>query len=583
MLDASSAAETLNSIASEEQRFHRIASAFRERVDTQDNPVAQAIVWMLGYRLVAVSQQSARDRHDPFAPDIEFPDFVFPPYLEDLSSRDDILSVWTDLSILVESPAIKARLHDLLWVVGRKPDRYQHARNAIDQYLSAATPVVGTDPCVAQRLDSVGGIVRALELSRLIRAPELAARVCAGADEILASEIEEDDAGSRPGVWMPLLYLLADLDDEARHSQIGEYIARAHDLAVDPKHHLALFQVEERLARGRQVEIDRIQQAEAEMLISHARNENGLSRVYWLTQALEITRGRRWAASTEERIHREIQQIDPDSYDWQQITSETAIPAEAVESFVESIAGEGRIEAALERFAFVGGSPVGDRQDSERVVDEMAREFVFTNLMNRSVFDEDGYPIRHAATDESKREIDILAHEAQGIQWDASFREVALNRIGERYAPDRATIADFFLTEFVDQEQADAFARAFEHYWAERPDEAILVAIPRLEAVFRKLLDASGGVIYDPPRSARPGGVKGLGAVLSDLAGLAVAEMTNWRRFFRIALTESAPGLNLRNRYVHGLARTATKRDAAIVLRICVLLRCMGREGAEAR
>ena len=220
MLDVSSAAEALNSIASEEQRFHRIASAFRERADAHDNPVAQAIVWMLGYRLVAVSQQSARGRrHDPFAPDIEFPDFVFPPYLEDLSIRDDILSVWTDLTSLVESPAIKARLHDLLWVVGRKPDRYRHARNAIEQYLSAATPVVGTDPCVAQRLDSVGGLVRALELSRLIRAPELAARVCASAEEILASEIEEDDAGSRPGVWMPLLYLLADLDDEARPSQ----------------------------------------------------------------------------------------------------------------------------------------------------------------------------------------------------------------------------------------------------------------------------------------------------------------------------------------------------------------------------
>ena len=101
--------------------------------------------------------------------------------------------------------------------------------------------------------------------------------------------------------------------------------------------------------------------------------------------------------------------------------------------------------------------------------------------------------------------------------------------------------------------------------------------------MFRKLLDASNGVIYDPPRGSRPGGVKGLGAVLSDLAGLPVAEMTDWWRFFRIALTESAPGLNLRNRYVHGLATTATKQDAAIVLRICVLLRFMDREGAESR
>ena len=79
MLDASSAAGALNSIASEEQRFHRIASAFRAGVDAHDNPVAQAIVWMLGYRLVAVSHQSARDRHGPFAPEMEFPDFVSLP------------------------------------------------------------------------------------------------------------------------------------------------------------------------------------------------------------------------------------------------------------------------------------------------------------------------------------------------------------------------------------------------------------------------------------------------------------------------------------------------------------------------
>lgn len=175
MLDASSAAEALNSIASDERRFARIESQFRERAGSSGDPVAQAVVWMLGYRLVASSEKSARG---PFAPAIEFPDRVFPPYLEALRSRDDIRSVWTELVPLVESPAIKARLHDLLWVTERGAGRHRHARNAIENYLSATTTVPGAEPCVEQRLDSVNYLRRALELSRLIRSPN-SLRECA--------------------------------------------------------------------------------------------------------------------------------------------------------------------------------------------------------------------------------------------------------------------------------------------------------------------------------------------------------------------------------------------------------------------
>ena len=65
---------------------------------------------------------------------------------------------------------------------------------------------------------------------------------------------------------------------------------------------------------------------------------------------------------------------------------------------------------------------------------------------------------------------------------------------------------------------------------------------------------------------------------LQDLPGFATNEMADWWRFFRLALTESPPGLNLRNRYVHGLALGAMKQDTVVVLRICVLLRFLGRK-----
>ena len=80
------------------------------------------------------------------------------------------------------------------------------------------------------------------------------------------------------------------------------------------------------------------------------------------------------------------------------------------------------------------------------------------------------------------------------------------------------------------------------------------------------------GFIYQPPRGLRPGRVHGLGEVLRGLEVVATDETVDWFRFFRIALTEPVPGLNLRNRHVHGLAERATKQDAAVVLRIATLL-----------
>ena len=51
------------------------------------------------------------------------------------------------------------------------------------------------------------------------------------------------------------------------------------------------------------------------------------------------------------------------------------------------------------------------------MVDERAQQFVFMNLATRDVFDEHSRLIRHAETDESKRELNILGDEANRIRW----------------------------------------------------------------------------------------------------------------------------------------------------------------------
>ena len=501
-LNTSDAAVVLNGIARDEHGLRRVLFAFNDKVDAHDSPSAQAVQSMLGYRLVDASDQSARKRYEgPFAPDIEFQDRVFPPYLKDLSDRDDIRSIWRDLSGLVESPEIRARLHDLLWVTERD---HRDARGAIENYLTAAAQANGDESSVKRRLDAVDGLVRAYELSREISDPDLGQRVSVRATEVLSSELKRQDSHS-PGVWMRLLGLLASMDAEELPAGITAHLARGHELAAHPHERQAVFQMEERFARGDPGAVDRIQQAEVEMLIAHALQEaRGLSREYWLTKALKRARGRRWAQDTEQRIVTELQRIDPDSYDWHTITAQEEIPAEQVEAVVESIAGTDHLDEALTRFAIVNGVPVGEREDVERSVDDMAQHSFFMRLFNPSVSGEHGLAIRRPRSPEEQHDIDILGEEADRIRWDAVFRALALDDIGHRHTHDVTVLTDFFKSDFVDHDEADAFARAFEHYWAGRPEEAILVAMPKIEAVFRKLLEATGGVIYDPPQGCPP-------------------------------------------------------------------------------
>ena len=566
----------LDDIAGEEHGLQRIDSRFREQADEPQNPVVQAVIWMLGYRFVEASDASARSRYGvPFAPAMEWQERVFPPYLDQLPDREGILAIWAELAGLVRHPVIKARASDLLWCIQSGGNRHQHARNAIEAYLSAAAPADTGEADNEWLLDAARGLGRALELSLAINAPELAGRVRDRITHMLQQELQAEDAGSRPGVWMGLLCPLVDLDPDERPSELSELLEQGHAMMADrPNVRLSLYQMEEQVARGEQDVVRRIGRSAVAMLIMHARRQaSGLAKQHWLMEALDRARARGLGARTEHRIRKALPRIDPDSIDWQEHSFAIDIPREEVEQRAESIVGDDGIERALERFALGGGSPVGDRAETERTVDELAQQFVFKNLVTRAVADERGYQIRLAASAEDKRSLDILEHEARSIQIDALLREFALDRIGERYSTDRASLHQLFETELIDEQQADAFARALEHYWADRPDEALLICLPRIEAVLRRWLDAAGGVVYQPPRGHRPGRVLGLGDVLRGLEELATDAMADRLRFFRIALTEQVPGLNLRNRHVHGLAEQASKRDAAVVLMIAALLR----------
>ncbi|MXZ63333.1 MAG: hypothetical protein F4Y98_07000 [Chloroflexi bacterium] len=578
MFDVAQAATFLDEFASAEGSLWALATKLKQEADDPEDPVVRAATYALGYRLLESSQLEARATYGgPFAPMAEMRDYVEPPYLSDLQDADDVVATWRELADSVQSPEVAARFCDLVWCTYAGEERHSYARRAIGGYLLAA------DSDHLDRVSVVKYLDRALDLARQISAADLISRVRDRINAELESALEGRDASSRPGIWGRLLNLLVGLDPNDRPPELFEQLVKAHGLAEDrPDVRQALFELEEVLAKGDAEEVRRIHLATAEMLIEHALQQaNGLAREYWLREALTVATHKSGAASTLARISRELEEIDLESYDLQTTTVESEVPAEQVEAWLNEVVGDDDLDAALRRLAFADGPPIGDREEVERTADDLAQEFVFKNLFGRVIIDDHGYPIRHVETASDRRQMDILDHDVRGIYFDALLRQVALDRIGEKYAHDRDALSALFEADLISADEADAFARALESYWADCPDEALHVALPRVEAVLRRWLAMSGGLTYRPPRGSTPGRVRGLDSVLSDLSVL-YADLELWWRYFRVALTIPSPGLNLRNRYLHGLAGTASKQDAAIVLRIAAGLRFVEIEAGSA-
>ena len=528
-------------------------SEFGRRAGDDDSLAATAARWAIAYGLIESSSPSQRDTYGgPYRPLAELADGVYPPYVDTLHEHGEVLTVWQELSSLVGSPAAAARTSDLLWVTRHGSEPFKHARAAAAHYVAAARSAGCDGISVAQFLD------RAIELSREVKAAEPGGAAIEYTAEYLRGELRHEEAGRRPGIFMRLLRLLVSLPAADRPSDLDELVRAAHGLLEEnPTVREGLYQLEEEVAHGEPERVAEVQRARAEMLLRHAlQQEGGLARQHWLSRALDVANNKPGASGMRDVILRHIQEIDPDSYDFVSIPTEMEIPTEQIEAIVEAIVGVDGVAPALDRLATALGSPTGDPVEIEQAVDEAAQQFVFTRLVGRVVLDDEGRPILYLDTDEDKRRADVVDREKLNILFDTGVTQTALDRIRDRYSASTDEIRNFFLCGYINAEQADAFARALEHYWSGRFDESLHVALPRIEAVLRKVLAEAGGVVYSEPRGSSPGGVRTLGAILEDLRPVFGDDHEGWWRSLRTALTDPL-GLNLRNRYLHGSGRAS--------------------------
>ena len=563
-------AALVDELAHEECNVFNIASALRKRIPETADEATRATLWALSYRLISSWEEDERATYGPFAPMLELENTVFPPYVGDVSA--DALAIWDQLSSRLTAPTPRARLHDLLWERRYGSAPHLHARQAIQDYLSAATfPECGG-------LEVLDLLDRSLELARLLNDRDLARKVIVRIYERIRAELEVVDASSRPGVLIPLIRLLVEVPEPDRPADLADLIGAADALLKEnhPFVREGLFQLREMLARSNADELRRLRRAKVEMWFDWGLKHEGLLRVVELGKALELADNTPEATDLRDQIQRSLQETDPATLEMHPISAEVKIPTEQVDALIKAIVREDGIEKALSRFER-WGPPSGDPKENVKAVEEQMRSFPVQFLASQVVMNDEGLPVRFLQSDEEKRSAAQIRHEVLGILVHSTFASDALDRIGEKYRPDEKLLADLFHTQLIREEQADAIARAFMRYWENNWDEAIHITLPRNEAVLRRILAEIGGIIYRGPQGHRAGGVRPLGEILQD-PRLDLDE--GWRRFLWVLLAEPL-GLNLRNEYLHGLVPAGTKQHAVLVLKAACYLRLLAFKPTE--
>lgn len=469
---------------------------------------------------------------------------------------------WAAVAEAATHPTVVAHLSDLLWTV-RHGTAYLHAKRAVDAYLSSAD-------ALNEPHDACRALIRAHELASAIRDGERVAAV----EEGLCDAAESELTGTDIGVAVTLLDHLCDhrLGDVAATRSV-ELLERAWRTASRSDH---LERLAKLMLRRSDDERERLEVA-GRVVDAHrdrSRQEEGFGRLMALREALRVAEELGHPAHDE--ILHEIETLDSESA-FKAVRTEQVVSRHHVADFCGRVVGSDSLEKALTRFAHQlvvtpklvqhvrENTPVSIRHVVTSVRIGEANSVV-TSTETTSA-DED--PVAAAV---ERDVLQTVGHQAQVRAF--LFLVPALHQTLVSYGP--WTIADLRAIIEIgpadDPVVADALARSLDHFHHGRYDEAVHVALPRVERFIRHIARSCGVATTRRP-TKRVGGVRGLGEILVDLRTDGDTPILPEPLITAAELTLVDPdSLNLRNEFLHGISDSATPVEAALVLQLGLAL-----------
>ena len=516
----------------------------------------------LQYRLIANAASDDRQLFGPFGPFFEGvlesgEQYRMPQDIGEVSP--DVIEVWRLCALEDVHPVVRARLADLLWVVRQGADPHVWALLAVDSYVAAAS-ADWENP-----IEVRNGLFRALELCLLLNQAAWNGPVLAALSDMAERSLAY--GAHQPGVVISILEVLAERGEPSAEQLTSEALDVYGD---DPWVMESLLEIHAQFRSPD--EREEIWERQVAGYVAQADLAEGMRKHALLRKAAELAASKGLTV-THDQIVTRIEAIDWEEMGFGTAQFETEVDAEAVDECVAAIVGDDDIDSALGRFG--SQIPTGDLDENRAFVEELAAEHPLQRLLSQQVIGDYNCVLWQVSDLESQQDFDLYRYEQQSILFFAQLPGLqALRRIVSRYPASAETLTELFTTELIEPAVAERIARSVELWQQGDPDAAVSVLAPRLERAIRHACHLGGLRVTKQADMTRglPGGVLGLGALLSSLKGrLGESE----RRYLRGALVE-VTSLNLRNRVAHGQIDRASDTDYVILSHIACWLRLIG-------
>ena len=540
-----------------ELTWHEASAAIRREFEGDDPKPALvvAIIQALDYHPSSQDAEDRRSQWGVYGPMIETDTGVYPVPLAD--TTDEVIEAWTEMASSLSSPAVKARLNDLLWEA-KVDSAHLFAREAIAAFRALAARV---EPVSITRADS---LVRALELATAINDKLGIAAIGGECVEAVRAALESNEYA--PGVALSLLEALDRLPGESQPGEVSDLIEQGLErYRGDPWITTNLADLAMPRAREDLEEVQRLEDVKIQAWVDAAEGGQGLVQTSFIENALDLATqyGRKDLAN---ELRTKLQAASED-IELSKTSAEVEIPAEKVDAYVSSFIDRDDFAISLRRFATHCPLPES-RNETAEFVRSLMHDHPLQYLFTKVVLGPGNLPLKQVSTPEEHFESAMESHESMSIELWGTFAAQILDRVFDETSPSRSEVRDFFKLSELTEIVADRLAEAYELYWDGRYDAAMMTALPRIETMLRDLSRRLGLVVFVEPRGNKPGGLKTLGAILYELTG----HFDEQRRHYLVVLLCNPLTINLRNSALHGLIGEAGREYAALALHAATIL-----------
>ncbi len=413
-----------------------------------------------------------------------------------------------------------------------------------------------------------GALTRALELAVHLKDGGLRRQI----GEQCLEEAQQALAGHPyPGPLMMLLRALVKYRVPEERSALEEALkAAATKYVANPDQFEKVKDLEVTVLGATSDRRRAAQREKAEAWKAHALRASGLARLSFLERALERARDGGLTQECEELL-RLIQGMTKEELGLTRFETSAEIPAEAVRALEQQVLGGATWQECLDRYGQVG-PPSGDPATNRNLVEQVRVEAPLSAMLNRDILGAHNSQLRKSETEADRIEFELIGVEVMNLTVSAALFPGVLARIFSKGEPSLEELTAYFSSPLIAASVAERLGKAMLLFARKEYDEALHVAVPRVEAVIRELVNQVGGVVIRESSGTKAGGVVGLAELLRALED---KMDEGWRRYLRCLLSEPL-GLNLRNNVAHGLLVKGDAASAAMVLHAaCYLKNCV--------